>query len=177
MRDLRREVGSGVTVEFFKTWEPQDRNALHAHAPMRVSGAITARRFEAAVRLCARRNGFGRQCKVDPLSSHDERGVARAAGYVAKYVTKSADALPDLVSVSADGEMKTGGLRSWSASRGWGLKMCDLAAARRAYACALGGDAGAAGAPLASEASLDPKKDFYPGESAEPWVQAELALV
>jgi len=179
MRDLRRAVGPGVRVEFFKTWEPQDRNALHAHAAMRVEGPITTKRFQACVRSCAVGVGFGRQCRVDSIQQHDPRHVARTAGYVAKYVTKSSDALPEVVSVNVDGEVRYGGVRAWSASWGWGVKVCGLAASRRAYAQALtlGGDAGEAGDPLASEASLDPKKDFYPVETIVPRVEAVLTLV
>ena len=56
--DLRRTLD--LDVQFMKTYEPQERGALHAHAMARVvDGVVSDERFRVAVRECAERKGFG----------------------------------------------------------------------------------------------------------------------
>ena len=107
--------------------------ALHVHGMLRAAG-VTDRRMKAAVRLAARRWGFGRQFRVDPVDLSDSRAVAMTAGYCAKYCSKSADVLPDVVRVNVHGEVRHGGLRAWSASRRWGDTMRVIDARRKAWA-------------------------------------------
>jgi len=168
--DLRRVLARrwpSVTVEFCKTWEAQRRGALHAHAMVRVAGApVSHRAFKAAVRLCAGRNGFGRRFDVQAVDLSDSRAVAMVAGYVAKYSSKNADALPDLRRVDATGRCTQGGVRAWSASRKWGDTMADVQARRVAYVRPLGGvgvsPALAGGAPApGAEGALDLKTGIY----------------
>lgn len=122
MTDLRR--GLGVDVQAFKTWEPQHRGALHVHAMLRAPAGVSDRRFRAAVRLYSRRWGFGSQFKCDPVDLSDARQAARVAGYCAKYATKSADDLPDLLRLNPlTGELYEGGVRPWSSTRRWGDTM------------------------------------------------------
>lgn len=129
----RRRGDWTIEVEFFKVYEPHQRGVLHVHAMIRIVGFVTERRFRAAVRLCAARYGFGRQLDVQFVDLADPVNAARAAGYSAKYCTKSADVLPDMRRVDVNGEIRTGGLRAWSASRKWGDRMCEVQARRRAF--------------------------------------------
>lgn len=171
MTDLRRELG--IDVEFFKTYEPQQREALHIHSMMRPEGVVTDRRFRAALRLCAARWGFGSQLDVQMVDLSDDRDVARKAGYCAKYASKSADSLPAITRLNiSTGEVRQGGMRSWSASWNWGETMKAIAARRRAWAVGNGGTRGNASAsslggptgPTAAVANgnrLDPQLNFY----------------
>lgn len=152
----------GLDVEFFKTWEPQRRGALHAHVMMRVGAGVTERRVRAAIRFASRRPwvNFGPQHKVEMIdlsrsdSLSSDQQVARTAGYCAKYATKSADALVDVQRLNtATGELSVGGFRPWSASRAWGdtMKLCkerrrQWASAGAAQLACAPGAAGAAGA-------------------------------
>ena len=159
--DLRRELKTDV--QFFKTYEPQKREALHIHAMARAAG-VTERRFRAAVRLCARRWGFGPQSKCELIDLTNPVNAARKAGYCAKYSTKSADHLPDVVRVNSAGEIRIGGLRSWSSSRQWGCTMKHLAERRRNWW--LGADVSVidgvdADAPPGAAGALDLYGDFY----------------
>lgn len=175
MTDLRRLLNPGVTgpldsmpvqVEFFKTYEPQLRGALHVHSMMRVAGVVTDRRFRAAFRLAAFRNGFGRSidCVMVDISQSIE--AARKAGYCAKYASKNADALPAVRRInSTTGEISHGGLRAWSSSRHWGDSM-KLVKDRRAcwWAGGTGGgvrSGGLPGAPAGDGVALDSYQEIY----------------
>jgi hypothetical protein len=125
-----------VQVEFVKTYEPQDRGALHAHFMVRVIGVCTDAAFQAAFAKAADQNVFGQQMKCEMVDLSNPLTVARCAGYCAKYSTKSSDALPHVRRVFADGSVCVGGLRSWSASRHWGETMKSLHQRRRAWAVA-----------------------------------------
>lgn len=126
---LRREYPG---VEYFKATEVQTRGALHFHlivasevplAPLVVWGL-------------ARRAGFGcRGFDLQPIQASDPK----PARYVAKYVSKSADArecVPWEQVDYATGEVVSNPnppYRTWSASRGFSLRLLDYrAAARRA---------------------------------------------
>lgn len=142
--DVRRLLNPGLTgppsswpvrVEFFKTYEPQKRGALHIHAMVRIDGVCTVRRFHAACRLARSRHGFGPQMKSEPIDLGSSETAARVAGYCAKYATKSADELPDVTMLNWDtGEVTHGGLRSWSASRRWGTSMAAVKHRRTIFA-------------------------------------------
>jgi hypothetical protein len=107
------------SVEYAKVYELQARGALHVHAPLRIVGPVSERRVRAALRLCASRWGFGRQVDYSPIG--DDRSVARAAGYVAKYVTKGYDSLTSVSMLDVHtGELRSQSVRPWSASRHWG---------------------------------------------------------
>lgn len=55
--DLRRTLD--LDVQFMKTYEPQERGALHAHAMMRVvDGVVSDERFRVAVREWCREAGL-----------------------------------------------------------------------------------------------------------------------
>jgi hypothetical protein len=168
--DVRRALNPGESAvavsqrstrfEYMRTYEPQKRGALHAHMMGRVEGVgVTDKRFRAVFAEAARRHGFGKQLKIDQVDISNPLHAARAAGYVAKYNTKSADALPDIRRLNcATGEIRHGGMRSWSASRSYGdtmrsvqLRRCQWAMAKaqtdRATAAAgdsLGGAVGVA---------------------------------
>lgn len=163
--EMRRRLGDGVDLQFFKTWEPQSRGALHAHALLRVSGPVTDRRFRAAVRLSARLWGFGRQCDVQHVDLSDTRQVARRAGYAAKYATKNADGLPELTTLDpSTGELSVCSLRSWSASRGWGDTMACVRERRQRWAATHGRGVSApppGGGGPGGAAALDLNRDRY----------------
>lgn len=158
--DLRRELG--CDVQFFKTWEPQSRGALHAHSMMRTQGPVSESRFRTAVTVCAARWGFGEQIKVEMVDLGDSLQAAKCAGYCAKYSSKGADALPAVQRLNmVTGELRHGGYRSWSSSRSWGstmaairLRRCQWAAN---HAAAIGGADAAVGC------ALDSYQDIYAG--------------
>ena len=180
---LRRAL-PGCRVEYMKTYEPQKRDAQHVHAPMSVEGVVTEKRLRQVIAECAERWGFGPQLDVSMVDTKRvglgecSEGVARAAGYVAKYVTKSCDRmLTGIRMIDADGTERMGRLRAWSASRGWGdtMKRCAerraqwmaaeaLSAAGMAPAPAGGAPcAGAAGA-LTCNANVPQLADIGPPE-------------
>jgi hypothetical protein len=172
MTDVRRRLNPGfdysrplcewpVQVEFFKTYEEQARGALHIHSMMRVVGACTHVRFLKAVSEARKSHGFGPEMKCELIDLSDSGNAARKAGYCAKYSSKNADTLRDVRRVDATtGEVRTGGLRSWSASWAWGDKIKQVRQRRTDYGRAL------ATVPLGDEWSgdgrpLDPYNDFY----------------
>jgi hypothetical protein len=129
--ELRRSLPVGVTVEFFKTYEEQKRGALHIHVMMRVEGCVTHRQFIRCAGKARRLNGFGPQMKCEAIELDDVRQAARKAGYCAKYASKNADALPSVTRLDVrTGEVRSGGLRSWSSSRRWGVTMASLRGVR-----------------------------------------------
>jgi len=159
MTYLRRALPH-VDVQFFKTYELQQRGALHLHVMMRFAGPVSQRSFKAAVRGCARHSvvRFGRQCKVDFVDLSDGDSVARLAGYCAKYASKTSDQVPSVRTIShVTGEVRTVSVRAWSASKSWGDTMRVLRARRFAWWLAQN----AGGRPLAADPALDPKSDRY----------------
>lgn len=161
-RLLARPVGRGavalpVDVQFMKVYELQSRGALHIHALVRLVGVCSQRRYKAAVRLLARRHGFGSQFDISAIEAASEGQVARSGRYVAKYVVKACDAIGSVRMVDGDGQVCSRSPRVWSASRRWGLTMKDCGLVRRQWACGGGGaDVHApAGAPHAAEGGLD----------------------
>lgn len=158
-----------VRVEFFKTYEPQRRQALHIHAMIRYEGVVTLRRVVAALSKARRLNGFGPQMDVKLVDIGDAERAARTAGYVAKYCSKSADELPNLRRLDiATGEVTQGGLRAWSASRQWGDSMAATVARRRAYAAARARADALGSMPVAADvsAALDSYQQIYASASA-----------
>lgn len=176
MHDLRRLVNPSVTgavsswpvqVEFHKSYEPQARGALHIHFMMRLEGVITDRRFKAAFKLASSRHGFGKQLHFEQIDLSNAEQVARKAGYLAKYSTKCADLLPDVRRLNpCTGELRDGGLRSWSASRHWGDSMTDVKQRRCKWAENDGRSEAGKGAPAPDCAdgdgvALDSYQDHY----------------
>jgi len=162
--EMRRQLG--VEVEFFKTWELQARGVLHAHIMFRVGPGVSERRVRAALRLARLRWGFGQQMKVDVINLSDSLQAARVAGYCAKYASKNADALPDVCRLDrSTGELRSGGLRSWSSSRSWGSTMSAVKLKRCQWAVAASvAAAGGAAASTAGDAvggALDLYQDHY----------------
>ena len=163
---LRRELKAHV--EFTAAWELQARGALHRHAPIYAPG-ISVKKMRAAVAICATRWGFGVQLKVDALLASSAVDFMKTAGYVASYVTKEIGSAKTFNRQT--GEVRAGGLRSWSASRGWGLTMGRVKEDRRAWVlervATAQADQRAQGAlapalwPVGGEAALDTEKEIY----------------
>lgn len=119
-------------LEFFRGIEVQKRGALHDHALVWSPVPLTT----STIRTFAMRAGFGHSIKHARIVA----GSAEEARYVTKYTTKSVDqrtAVPWTVDVVDEetGEITTedvdGRYRTWSMSRGWGLRMADVKAAIR----------------------------------------------
>ncbi|MEK7426446.1 MAG: hypothetical protein AAB131_21685 [Actinomycetota bacterium] len=85
------------------------------------------------------------------------------AGYCAKYCSKSADVLPDVVRVNVHGEVRHGGLRAWSASRLWGDTMRVIDARRKAWAGG-GWSRNETPDPVGAEGALDLNVNLYATE-------------
>lgn len=174
--DLRRLLNPGlsgavsswpVRLEFFKTYEAQLRGALHVHSMMRLEGVVRDRRFRAAFRLAAFRNGFGRSLDCVMVDISQSMEAARKAGYCAKYAAENADRLPAVRRInSTTGEISYGGLRSWSSSRRWGDSMRLVQDRRRGWWAGVAGggvrSGGLPGAPAGDEvAGLDSYQEIY----------------
>lgn len=134
---LRRRLG--VDVQYMRTYEAQRRGALHVHALVRVDGACTVERLQAVLAEVGSRWAFGEQIDVQALRTDDPGQCARAAGYVAKYVTKAAGAVGSVRMIDADGVVRVGRLRCWSATRRYGDTCRMIDAERAAWAAATAG--------------------------------------
>lgn len=168
---LRRELAKyGLSLEFFKTIETQERGVLHIHALVRLDGVMSRRRFAAMVKTCAIQWGFGRVLNVQHIDPLDGLTMARKAGYCASYVTKSADAPADSFVMTEGVDPDTGegvvepshrGYRPWSASRAWGDSMRSIRSRRRDWAVRAG-----TGAPIEARHELDGAPDCAGGGAA-----------
>jgi hypothetical protein len=167
----RRVADRSVRFEYMRTYEPQRRGAMHVHMMGRVEGAASARRVVAAFKAAAADHGFGEQLRVDQVDLSDSGNAARAAGYCAKYNTKSADALPDVQRLNREtGEIRTGGMRSWSASRAWGDTMKETRLRRCRWAALNASTVSGAAATLPGDAvggALDPYQDCSASQAHE----------
>lgn len=134
---LTRRYGSRPA--YFRATEVQDgkrradgvgRGALHFHVILRSAHKLAT----PTVRQLAIEAGFGHEIKLDPL----QPGSQKAASYVAKYVTKSADQrelvpwqrLEPVAWDEDSGEVLEVAMvpaaptfRTWSQSRSWGTSM------------------------------------------------------
>lgn len=137
---LRTSMSREWSVDYFRATEVQDghrggsgRGALHHHVLLVVSEPVSVDRLHELATAA----GYGCVMDLEPL----EPGSRKAARYVAKYVTKSADQR-EIVPWSRESvDRQTGEItedhrptfRTWSASRSWGLTMAEcVAAAKRA---------------------------------------------
>lgn len=123
-QDMERALG--VTFQYFKAVEPQDRGALHLHVIVRFDQPCNVRLAE--LRRLAIGQNFGHSVRFDPV--RDER----ASWYVAKYVTKCSDER-ELVPYChrKSGEVAPGRWRTWTSSRRWGESMGSVRASQRAW--------------------------------------------
>lgn len=140
---LQRRLG--VRIDYFRAVETQRRGALHLHVLVRVSVPVRIR--ESMLRAEAMRHGYGHSVDVAKVDGE------RAAGYVAKYVTKAADErglVPYVHRVT--GEFGPGRWRAWVASRRWGESMATVRGAQRAWAQARRAEAATFGASQAGGA-------------------------
>jgi hypothetical protein len=160
--DLRRQFGD---VQYAKAAEVQEeRGAVHFHALLRCDAVLSV----AMVRQLAIKHGFGHEVDVQLVPASTD--AARAAGYAAKYASKSADARQEVDWLDLrTGEVLRGWprLRVWTASRAWGLSMRAVKAAQAAWARAAAESAGASATPdpAAADAGgggpLDSKPQSY----------------
>jgi hypothetical protein len=174
--DVRRALNPGesalpvskrsIRFEYMRTYEPQKRGALHAHLMGRLEGPATDRRFRRAFKEAALKHGFGKELRIDQVDLSSPLGAARAAGYVAKYNSKSADALPEVRRIDAYGEIRYGGLRSWAASRSWGDTMAVVELRRVQWAVANAVATAGGAAANADGGAVGDALDLYQGCSA-----------
>lgn len=127
-------------LEFMRGIEVQARGALHDHAMIWSPSPLK----EGEVRRQAVSAGFGHEVKLLPV----QPGSKEAAVYVSKYVTKGADQrqmvpwMADLVNLDTgevSRERVAGRYRTWSCSRGWGLRMKEVTARAQRYAQTMAG--------------------------------------
>ncbi|QIK83526.1 hypothetical protein [Sanguibacter sp. HDW7] len=145
-KTYKREISH---LAYFRGTEAQQRGALHFHVMLRRDDGRPLRVRVSDVRRLAIKHGFGHSVDVQRL----EPGHA---GYVAKYVAKSADDRSGVVWPSTVtrrrrsttwptvGEMqdvavfqKRPGFRTWVASRSWGRSMRDVRAAQAHHVAVL----------------------------------------
>ncbi len=122
-------------LQFMRGVEVQTRGALHDHAMIWSPTPLDL----VAVRRRAMAAGFGHSVDLAPCAP----GSRKAAYYVSKYVTKATDArervpwaadVVDYATGEVTRERVPGRYRTWSCSKGWGLRMTDVRATARAYA-------------------------------------------
>jgi hypothetical protein len=147
---LRRMVGD---VQYAKAAECQQRGAVHFHALIRCERDLDRR--VRALRALAIHHGFGHEIDVEPVRD------LRAAGYCAKYVSKAVDdrhGCPwlDPLTGATGTAMR---LRTWTASRRWGLTMAALRQQQWAWAV------GAIGAGTTPAPPPGGALDHYSGSS------------
>jgi hypothetical protein len=123
---------------YFKATEAQHRGALHVHVLVRVrAGVVVTDRMVDELQRAALAEGFGHVLDVEVVESH------RAAGYVAKYVSKGSNDRPDVPwsrEHATFGRLRTTATyRTWTASRDWPWTMRGLVADRVHYATLLAG--------------------------------------
>jgi hypothetical protein len=169
---VRRTIGH---VAYAQAAEVQDgkrredgcgRGALHKHITLRCSPRTAAlllsmwdeRDPDCALRVLAMRMGFGHSMKLD-VQPAEERARVRWAGYCAKYAAKSCDdrnSMPWLNKATGEVEDGQARYRTWSASRDWGLRMCEVKQLQREWNWA-------GGAPTegAHAGALDPNPHRY----------------
>lgn len=148
VQELKRMIGGNLA--YFRAIETQRRGALHEHVLLTSTDPGRRLFIEIEkVRALAIRFGYGHAVRLDRV-----RAASGAAGYVAKYVSKSCDERPEVPWViEATGEILRARYRPWSASRGWGLRMRDVRDAQRAWA-------------QARSASLDTNTQIYTSAGA-----------
>lgn len=162
MTYVRRQL-PGVTVEFFKSVEPQKRGALHLHVMFRLSGSVDVCEFERVMHAMADRWEFGPKTDIQPVLLVDERDVAKCAGYCAKYAAKMADADRQFVNPDT-GELVRLRSRAWSKSGHWGDSMRGIEVRRRIWAASAPAASASAGVPVVPAVPgglLDLNSDCY----------------
>lgn len=150
---LRRWIGD---VQYCKAAECQQRGAVHFHALLRCDRDLTGR--VRALRALAIHHGFGHEIDVQPVRD------MRAAGYCSKYASKSVDDRQQCPWKDPEtGALGTAmRIRTWTASRRWGVTMAALRQQQQAWATG-GSPAGAAPAP-APAGALDPYSESSTSE-------------
>ena len=119
--EVRRKLSEDV--QFAAAWESQLRGALHRHFLAHAQG-VSVKKFEIVIREAAALWGFGVQVDVQAVSAATTEGLARKAGYIAKYATKGGKLAATID--RSTGEIKEGGYRRWSASRRWGVTLASV---------------------------------------------------
>lgn len=116
-----------VRPRYFRSAETQDRGALHHHVIVWSPRKLHVR----TLRPLAMAAGYGHEVDLQALTP----GSRKAARYVSKYVTKSADSRDEVPWWATWVDEETGevceGLapatfRTWSSSRDWGVSMQEL---------------------------------------------------
>lgn len=170
MTYLRRHVDSDA--QYFRATEVQERGALHFHVLMRLTpGGLRKLRAmwrprdpDCHLRRLVVSRGFGHAIDLQVLDGSPEK-LARLSTYVAKYVSKSVDARHD-TPWTPDPEQPhrrcRARYRTWTASRGYGLKMAELRRAQAAFMRTTGSTPRpVTGRPVALDLPLDPNTDRY----------------
>jgi hypothetical protein len=146
IEQLRRETG--LQLQYFRGAEVQRRGALHFHVMVRLPRSRGAVLSVAQIRRIAMAYGFGHEVSLDPITDH------KAAGYVAKYVSKScADRVRMPWVHRRTGEVTNGygRYRTWTSSREWGQSMKQVRAEQAAWWAERAGEA-----PPAQQAPTGP---------------------
>ncbi len=147
MTCLRRDLNDHL--QYFGSWEHQQRDVLHRHFLMRTNRPTPTDRVEQAVKAGAKRWGFGTQLTVEAISVETAQ---EKCAYLAKYSSKTVDDVDGRPVLDVrTGEIKdTRGFRAWSASRQWGETMKSVKDRQRCFAIAA---SGARGAPAPASAA------------------------
>lgn len=116
-----------VRPRYFRAAEVQERGAIHHHVLVHSPRKLSVR----TLRPLAIAAGYGHEIDLQPLTP----GSRKAAFYVSKYVTKSADLRAEVPWWGQYVEQGTGEVlyghtaatfRTWSQSRSWGSSMASI---------------------------------------------------
>lgn len=168
--DLRRLLAP-LDVQYFGSWETQQRGLLHRHALISAPG-VTRKRMAVYVRSLARKHGFGTRSDVQTIDGADSRSIARTAGYIASYVTKGGERATMMVLETGELRPDGKGYRPWSMSRRWGPTLGAVRAERREWCRraaavptalygAVAGQSADDGGEYRGEAPLDLEQEIY----------------
>lgn len=116
-----------VPLAYFSGREAQQRGALHAHIPLVRTDGKALKLSPRLLKRLVMKHGFGHSMTLKDNGGDD----GPIPGYVAKYVTDSADARADVPWVDSKGWRAKATYRTWSSSRSWGQTMKGVKAAQR----------------------------------------------
>ena len=104
-------------IEIYRVYEPQDRGQLHAHVVVTGLPSVGLKRLSKEIRKLNKRHHFGKQKSIKRVLTPTYSDFIRLSNYLSKYLTKRSKRALKLDFKT--GEIKVGGYRSVSATRGF----------------------------------------------------------
>lgn len=112
-----KRLYSNFPIEIIRVYEPQERGHLHAHVIVTGLPSIGLRRLRKELTKLIRRHHFGVQKSIKRVLKPTHADFVKVCNYLTKYLTKRSKRA--LLLDFKTGEIKFGGYRSVSATRGF----------------------------------------------------------